>query len=63
MFDSQPILLEQRREELIREREMYNLAREAMAGHENHSPFYADALAALGRNSSPGANSLRSVMQ
>ena len=50
MFDSQPILLEQRREELIREREMYNLAKTAMAGRENdNNPFYADALAALGR--------------
>jgi hypothetical protein len=49
MFDSQGILLEQRRKELIQEREMYNLAQTAMAGRENDGPFYGDALAAFGR--------------
>jgi len=49
MFDSQPILLEQRRNELIREREMYNLAQTAMEGKDHDNPFYAEALASLGR--------------
>lgn len=48
MFDSQPILLEQRRKELIREREMRALAAEALAGRDD-SPFYAEALATFGR--------------
>ncbi len=49
MLDSQHILLEQRHKELIHEREMQTLAQTAMEGHENDSPFYADALATLGR--------------
>lgn len=49
MFDSQLNLLEQRRNDLIRESEMRGLAKIAQAGQEDNSPFYADALAALGR--------------
>jgi hypothetical protein len=49
MFDSQPILIEQRRNDLIREREMQTLAKIAQAGQEASNPFYADTLAALGR--------------
>jgi hypothetical protein len=49
MLDSNFILLDQRRNDLIREREMHDLAQEALAGHENNIPFYADVLAAFGR--------------
>jgi hypothetical protein len=52
MFDSNHLLLEQRRKDLVREREMHNLAKEAKAAaadNPSDSPFYAEALATFGR--------------
>lgn len=49
MFDSQHFLLEQRQKELIHERELHDLAQTAMAGRDPDSPFYAETLAAFGR--------------